>query len=254
MKRILSTLILLCFALVASAHEYRLQFTPQSGARNLVVAGYEFAGDTVVGNCSYSTVSACSGRGCHSKTTYHDNTCAWDLYGNLLSMTPGAPTTRPPLYTTGTKIVYAANDTSTTGLDTRDFGFVSTPSSHYRWLTLNGGYAVIPDAVYSITATLISNGDYALNFAGAKVETRTFGTVTPTPGQAIVSANTCVGAVMPRSKCTVTVSYKPKTIACTFSRHGFAYTGIKLSLVTDAGANTDFTQRFTVTGVPICND
>jgi hypothetical protein len=42
--------------------------------------------------------------------------------------------------------------------------------------------------------------------------------------------------------------------ACTASPYGYAYTGIDLSLVTDAGINTDFTQRFTVTGVPICDD
>ena len=71
----LSTLILLGFAHVASAYEYRLQFTPQSGARGLVVAGYEFNGSTVIGNCSYDTTSPCSGRGCHTVTVHHDNTC-----------------------------------------------------------------------------------------------------------------------------------------------------------------------------------
>ena len=66
MKRaLLSMLILLGFAQVASAYEYHLQFTPQSGARNLVVAGYQFDAnnDDVVGNCSYDTSSPCSGRG-----------------------------------------------------------------------------------------------------------------------------------------------------------------------------------------------
>jgi len=32
------------------------------------------------------------------------------------------------------------------------------------------------------------------------------------------------------------------------------YTGIDLALATDAGTNKDFTQRFTITGVPICDD
>jgi len=254
MKRTLFTLILLCIAQVASAYEYHLQFTPQSGARGLVVAGYKFAGDTAVGNCSYYTVSACSGRGCHGITTYHYNTCTWDLYGNLLNMTPGAPTVPKPLYQTGTEIVYATSGTERTGADTRNFGFVSTPSSHYTWQTPNAGYAVIPDAVHSIMATLISDGDFAVDFTGSRVVPQTFGTITPSPGSAIISADTCVGRVAPGATCTVTVSYNPKTISCTASPYGFAYTGIDLSLFSDAGTSTNFTERFTVTGVPICDD
>ena len=66
---VLSTLIGLGLADVASAYEYRLQFSPQSGARNAVVAGYQFdVSGNVVGNCSYDTYSACSGRGCRSTT------------------------------------------------------------------------------------------------------------------------------------------------------------------------------------------
>ena len=255
MKRILFALILLCMANVASAYEYHLQFTPQAGARGLVVAGYKFVSKTVLGNCSYYTQSACSGRGCHPPPpTYHYSTCTWDLYGNLLSMTPGAPTAPAPLYQTGTEIVYAVSGTSTTGLDTRNFGFVSTPSAHYTWETLNGGYADIPDAVYPIKATLISDGDFVLNVTGARVVARTYGTYTPAPGSAAVSANTCTGGIAPGGTCSVTVSYNPTTISCTYSPYGYAYTGIDLSLVTNAGANTDFTERFTVTGVPICDD
>lgn len=254
MKRTLFTLAFLCIAHATFAYEYHLQFTPQSGARGLVVAGYEFSGDTVVGDCSYYTVSACSGRGCHSVTTYHYNTCTWDPYGNLVSMTPGAPAVQASLYQAGTEIVYATSGSSSTGVDTRGFGFVATPSSHYTWQTLNGGYADIPDSVYAIAATLISDGDYNLNFGTPKVGAQVFGTVTPSPGSATVSANTCVGALAPGATCTVTVSYNPMTISCTGSPYGYAYTGIDLSLVTDAGANTDFTERFTVTGVSICDD
>ncbi|HYL60058.1 MAG TPA: hypothetical protein VEU51_14400 [Candidatus Acidoferrales bacterium] len=254
MKRILFTMIFLCVANVASAYEYHLQFTPQSGARNLSVVGYQFVGNNVLGNCSYSTTSACSGRGCHVITTYHYNTCTWDPYGNLVSMTPGAPTAPAPLYTTGTEIVYAVNGSSTTGKDTRNFGFVATPSSHYTWQTLNGGYAVIPYAPYSVAATLISDGDLDLHFAGARVVAQIFGTITPASGTATVSANTCVGALPPGSTCTATVTYDPTSITCTGSPYGYAYTGIDLTLTTDAGANTDFTQRFTVTGIPICDD
>ncbi len=127
-----------------------------------------------------------------------------------------------PLYQTGTEIVYATSGTIRTGLDARNFGFVPTPSSHYTWQTPNGGYAVIPDAAHSIEATLISDGDYALNFAGAKVVPQIFGTITPSPGSAIVSPNTCVGAVAPGRTCTVTVTYNPTTISCTYSPYGYA--------------------------------
>ena len=254
MKRILFALMFLGIAHVASAYEYHLQFVPQPGARGLVVAGYRFVGDTVVGDCSYVTYSACSGRGCHSVPTYHYNTCTWNLYGTQLSMTSGAPTAPKPLYQIGTEIVYASSGTSTTGVDTRNFGFVSTPSAHYTWQTPNAGYADIPDAAYKIEATLISDGDYALDFTGARVVPQIYGTITPSPGSAIVSANTCVGAVLPGRTCTVTVTYNPTTISCTGSPYGFAYTGIDLSVFSDADIHTDFTQRFTVTGVPICDD
>jgi hypothetical protein len=255
MKRLLFTLILLG-AHVASAYEYKLQFTPRSGARGLVVAGYQFSSNTVVGNCSYYTVSACSGRGCHGTTTYYYSTCSWDLFGNLISLTPvsSAPVAPPPISQTGTETVYAVSGASSTGQDTRGFGFVSTPSSHYSWQTVNGGYAVIPYAAYTITATLISDGDFPLDLDGATVTSSVSGTITPSAGTAVVSATTCGSSVPVGSTCSVTVTYHPGTIKCTSDAYGYAYTKIDLSLVTDAGANTDFTEGFTITGVPSCDD
>src|ERR1700680_1679802 len=255
MKRLLLTLILLG-AHVAYAYEYKLQFTPQSGARGLVVAGYQFNTDTVAGNCSYYTVSAGSGRGSPGATTYHYNTCTWDFFGNLISLTPvsSAPVAPPPISQTGTEIVYAVSGAGSTGHDTRGFGFVSTPSPHYTWQTANGGYAVIPYAVYAITPTLISDGGFSLNFAGTTVASSVSGYYPPSPGTATVSASTCASSVPAGSTCSVTVSYDPTTIKCTGSPYGYAYPRIDLSLVTDAGANIDFTQGFTITGVPICDD
>lgn len=255
MKRLWLTLILLA-AQIGYAYEYKLQFTPQAGARGLIVAGYQFSGNTVVGNCSYHTVSACSGRGCHPTTTYHYNTCSWDQFGNLISLTPvsSAPVAPPPISQTGTEIVYAVNGASSTGQDTRGFGFVSTPSSHYSWQTANGGYAVIPYAVYKIAATLISDGDVPLRLQGATVVASVSGTITPSPGTAFISASTCPGSLPVGAACSVTVTYVPMTIKCTSDAYGYAYTQIDLSLVTDAGANTDFTEGFTITGVPICDD
>jgi hypothetical protein len=255
MKRSSLTLILLA-AHVAYAYEYKLQFTPQGGAYGLTVAGYRFSGNTVVGNCSYYTVSACSGRGCHTTTTWHYNTCSWDQFGNLISLTPvsSAPVAPQPISTTGTEIVYAVSGTSSTGHDTRGFGFVSTPSAHYSWQTVNGGYAVIPYAVYTVTATLISDGDFPLKYAGATVASSISGYITPSPGTATVSGSSCASSVPAGSTCSVTVSYNPTTIKCTGDAYGYAYTKIDLSLITDAGANTDFKEGFTVTGVPMCDE
>jgi hypothetical protein len=131
MIRFALALFMLCIAHGAGAYEYHLQFTPASGGRGLVVAGYRFSGDTVIGDCSYYTASACSGRGCHGVTTYHYNTCTWNLFGKQLGMTSGAPAAPKPLYQAGTEIVYASSGSISTGLDTRNFGFVSTPSSLY---------------------------------------------------------------------------------------------------------------------------
>ena len=254
MKRILFTLIFILTASVASAYEFHLQFSAPSGAQGLTVIGYQFAGNTVVGNCSYYTVSPCSGRGCRRVTTYHYNTCTWDLSGNLLSVAAGAPPAQSPLYTNGTEIVYAVGGSDTTGRDTGGFGFVDSPAAHYSWQTPNGAYYVIPDAPYTVSATLISDGNQALNFGAASVVAQVSGTITPSPGNAFISNNTCTGSLAPGLTCTVTVTYDPTTIACTGSPYGYAYTGIDLSLSTDSGTNTDFTQKYTVTGVPICND
>jgi hypothetical protein len=254
--RSLCLTLLLLGAHAAYGYEYKLQFAPPGGAYGLTVAGYAFSGSTVVGNCSYYTVTVGSGRGAHGTKINHYNTCSWDLFGNLISLTPvsSAPVAPPPLYDRGTEIVYAVDGASNAGHDTRGFGFVSTPSSHYSWQTVNGGYAVIPYALYPITATLISDGDFPLDFDGATVAATASGYYTPTPGTATVSATTCGSSVAAGSTCSVTVNYNPTTIKCTGSPYGYAYTRIDLKLVTDAGANTDFTMGFTITGVPICDD
>jgi hypothetical protein len=240
---------------VAPAYEYHLQFSAGAGARSIMVAGYYYMGSTVGGDCSYYTQGACCGRGCHPPPpVYYYDTCVWDLFGNLLSETPGAPTAPAPLYQIGTEIVYANGFFSTTGKDTRNFGFVATPSAHYSWQTVNGAYTNFPDAPYTIAATLISDGDCSVNFDAATVTPQIYGTYTPASGNASVTGNTCVGSVAPGSTCTVTVTYDPTVITCTGSPYGYAYTGIDLSLIGNAGSTTDFTQRLTVTGVPICND
>jgi hypothetical protein len=125
MKPLCLTLVLLG-AHIAYGYEYKLQFGPPGGSYGLTVAGYAFNGNTVVGNCSYYTATSGSGRGSHGTITYHYNNCSWDLFGNLISLTPvsSAPVAPPPLYDSGTEIVNAVSGSSTTGRDTRNFGFV----------------------------------------------------------------------------------------------------------------------------------
>jgi hypothetical protein len=239
------------------AFEYKLQFTPPDGAYGVVVAGYEFNANTVVGNCSYYTVSPGSGRGSEGTKTYHYNTCSWDLFGSLISLTPvsSAPVAPEPISQTGREIVYAVSGTSSTGQDIGGFGFVNTPSSHYTWQAGNSvGISVIPYANYALTATLVSDGDFPLNFSGATVAASISGTTTPSQGTATIAAQTCQDSVPVGTTCSVTISYDPTTIKCTNSPYGYAYTKIDLSLVTNAGANTNFTQEFTITGVPSCGD
>ena len=138
-------------------------------------------------------------------------------------------------------------------MDTRGLGFVNTPSAHYSW-TGSGGYAVIPDAVTTITATLTSDGDLPLQLTKANVVANASGSSTPSAGTASVSATTCATSVPVGTTCTVTVNYKPTAIRCVGSPYGYAYTNIDLSLVTNTGQRTDFTEGFTVTGVKVCDD
>src|SRR5713226_8754466 len=70
MKQIFHAIgVLSALAVSGFAHEYPLQFTPASGARGLVVAGYQITASTVTGTCSYYTVTSGSGRGGGYHTT-----------------------------------------------------------------------------------------------------------------------------------------------------------------------------------------
>ena len=56
-------------------------------------------------------------------------TCKWDLYGNLLSVTQGAPAIPSPVSTDGTKLIFAINaNGQSTGVDAKNtgHGFVRT--------------------------------------------------------------------------------------------------------------------------------
>jgi len=253
-KRMLLLSIIFLSAQLAHGYEYKLQFTPPSGARGIVVAGYGITNTGVTGVCNYYTSYSTGGRGGHTVTKHYYNVCSWDLYGNLTSLVAGSVSAPPVLSTTGYEVIYAVAGASQTGVDTRGFGFVNTPSAHYSWATPNGGYNVIGDSTFSFSVNLSSDGDLPLTIDAATVQAVISGMVTTTAGTATISGNSC-GTLLPVGySCTVTVTYKPQTIRCTASPYGYAYSNVDLALVTNAGANPGFQEGFTITGVPICDD
>jgi hypothetical protein len=227
-------------AVTGGAYEYPLQFTPGAGYQGLVVAGYDFDGSTVVGNCSYYTVHSGSGRGggYHSTKTYFNQTCTWDSYGKLLSVTPGAPVVPAPQFISDTRTVYAVNANGAyTGSDSAlspHHGFVSTPGSHYSWATPNA-YAVLPQALYSFTATLVSDGDVPLHISSLGASALY--------GEAVVDSTTCIGEIAVGATCVVAVTYDPTQLR---SATGLAYDTLDVSVASDSGQASDFTQSYTI--------
>jgi hypothetical protein len=230
---------------LARAYEYPLQFTPNPGYRGLIVAGYHFSSDTVIGNCSYRTVRSGSGRGggYHTFTTYYNQTCTWDPYGNLLSIAQGAPTVPAPLYVKGTQTVYAVSATgATTGSDSAVHfgGFVNTPGSHYTWLTSNA-YLVLQQQIYRMPISLVSDGDLPLHVAAVAASALL--------AKVTIIANTCHGPIAVGATCTITIAYNPIRLS---SPTGLAYDSLDISLTTDAGEAFDFIQRFTdIVRIPV---
>jgi hypothetical protein len=247
-KRLTSSLALctVLFAAVAAAHEYPLQFTPNAGYRGLVVAGYYFSGDTVVGNCSYYTVHSGSGKGggYHTVTTHYDQTCTWDFTGNLLSVAQGAPAVPAPLYVNGTQTVYAANGTEYAGTDASlPFkGFVNTPGSHYTWLTSNA-YTVLQQQLYTITVSLVSDGDLALNVTAVDASALL--------AKAALVSTTCVGQIAQGATCSITATYDPRKLQ---SATGLAYDTLTIGVTSDAGQASNFVQSYTVVVKRVSDD
>lgn len=245
-KMLISLLAFCCMALpsVAGAYEYKLQFTPNPGYRNLVVAGYEFNGGTVVGNCSYITVHSGSGRGggYRTITTYYNQTCTWDLAGNLLSIAQGAPTVPTPLYTSGTLTVYAEDGSGDyTGFDSTPGigGFVNSPGPHYSWLTSNA-YQVIPQARDTFTVTLSSDGDAPLNVSSVSASV--------TNGKVVVKkSTTCSGEIAAGQTCGITVTYNPTRLC---SPTGLAYNTLTIDVTSDAPVANPFVQSYTIVLTP----
>jgi len=248
MKKLMGSLVfcLAVYAPAAGAYQYALQFSPNAGYRNLVVAGYEFVGTNVVGNCSYTTTSGGSGKGggsSHLATTY-SQTCTWDVHGNLLSVTPGAPVAPHPLYVNENQVIYAVDaHGNTTGTDVRmrERGFVGTPGGHYSWVTRMSEVALHP-GIYSITAVLKSDGDSAVNVSA----------VTPSAlhGVATLQSTTCGAPIQVGADCSIAVLYDVRTLA---AGNKSVLDTFRIDLTSDAEASQDFIQKFLISPVPAKN-
>jgi hypothetical protein len=240
MKRSISAFAfcLLGVAQIALAYEYPLQFKPNAGYRGLIVAGYTFQGGNVVGNCSYYTVSGGSGKGgghAHSKT--YAQTCTWDMHGNLLSMTPGAPAVPAAVATKGSQVIYAIGPNGEyAGTDTHlpERGFVSAPGSHYTWQTPTNG-AVLYQFVYTLTATLKSDGDVPVNITSVQISALNGGTT--------LKKTDCNGEIKVGDKCSVILTYDPTNLT---GNNGLASDTLRIDLTADAGEAHDFIQNLTI--------
>ena len=238
---LITALAIVSATVAAQAFEYPLQFTPNPGYRGLVVAGYAFSNGTVIGNCSYYTVHSGSGRGGGYRQfyTYFNQTCTWDLLGNLLGIAPGEPTPPPPLYTNGTQTVYAEDaNGDVTGADSALLpyaGFVNTLGSHYTWLTSNA-YETLQQQVYTFQLQLQSDGDTPLNVSSVDASALA--------AKVKVTGTTCSGPIAVGATCTITVTYNPKKLR---SPTGLAYDTLTVGVVSDAGQADNFVQSYTIT-------
>lgn len=249
MRRLITAMFLaglglgLGFGGPAGAYEYTLQYTPNSGARGLVVAGYAFSGDSVVGNCSYYTVSSGSGRGggYHSTKTYYNQTCTWSLFGNLLSVVPGSPTAPAPLSTSGGVTVYAENaEGDTTGVDTArgNVGFVNTPSAQYEWVTPSSIQFLSGQKPLNLLLTLTNAGDRPLGITGFD----------PSAGLAKASVRwtTCTKhPIKTGATCNIDILYDTRGISRGDNPYT-AYDTLTVGVVSNSGQAPDFTESIEI--------
>ena len=271
-KTIVLAVLLLGLACTSRAYEYRLQFQ----GRNAHAVGEQINSDgSVSGQASYFTQSC--GRYICGPETWYCVDATWDAQGNLLTsavVSTAVTQNRAPSpcpvngsvqYANGTEQVYAASGSSTTGFDTRGYGYIDTPASHYSWVTesgtqANGGYQFIPfSPPSSFEVALVSDGDFPLNITSTIVSVIPSGSATQGTGTATVTAtgaaNDCLsGPVPPGSTCILTVTFDPGTIRCTASSYGYAYNDLFLALASDAGNLADWKTIFTISGTPGCGD
>jgi hypothetical protein len=140
---------------------------------------------------------------------------------------------RPPtVYAVNSQGVFTGSDS---GLQPFH-GFVFTPGSHFARLTPNP-YTVLSQTVYTVTATLKSDGDMPLSVSAVHASAL--------QGIVTVSGNTCTGQVQVGSTCAVTVTYDPTRLRS--DETGLAYDTLDISVITDAGqARADWVQSYTI--------
>lgn len=231
------TMALTLLASSAYAHEYPLQFTAAAGARGLVVAGYGISNATVTGTCSYYTVSSGSGKGggYHTTTTYFNQTCTWDLTGNLLSVVRGAPATPAVLFVIGTRTAYGTDGSATTGTDSAllpNHGYVDTPSPHYTWGAFT---APTGPAIQTVTLTLTSDGDMPLDVTAV--------TETTSLARSHMTSTTCIGLLSAGSSCSISIYYDPSRLAYPT---GLMYDTLTVTVESNSPQSATFSSHFTI--------
>lgn len=269
----------------SKAYEYHLQFSPPTPTiggtnyRNIVVIGETFnANGTISGVASYAQ-QQCSGRYC-GPLSYHYEIATWDSLGNLLTLTvlTSAPAAQPILSTVGTEQIYALNGPAKIGHDTRGFGFIDYPASHYVWTTdiveyvcglyycldyvtqPNGGYQTVnwtPPTTFLVQLT--SDGDLPLNITGTVDQVTISGCCTVGVGRVTSVTGPCLTAPLPPGQnCQLSVTFDASTITAPTST-GYGYNVLTLELVSDAGASPTnalpgWSTHFTVAGIPLPPD
>ena len=114
-----------------------------------------------------------------------------------------------------------------------------TPGSHYTWLTSNA-YAVIQQALTTITVTLMSDGDLPLTVSTVRASSLR-------GASASVTSTTCGEQIAVGTTCSITVAYDPTRF---FSPTGLAYDTLDIGVLSDAGRVHDFVQSYTIVLTP----
>ena len=164
-------------------------------------------------------------------------TCTWDQHGHLLHVDQGAPPVPQPIATKGSQIIYDVDaDGNYTGTDIKlsHSGFVNSPGSHYTWLTPSNA-AVLQQIVYTLTATLKSDGDMPVTISDVQVSALN--------GVVTLKETNCKGEINVGDKCSITISYDPTSVT---GGNGLASDTLRIDLTSDAGEAHDFIQNFTI--------
>lgn len=174
------------------------------------------------------------GGGGHHTTTYFNNTCHWDLFGNLTGSVSGAPTAPKPISSVNGLTIYARNAKGdTTGVDGAR-GFVNTAHAQYAWVS-PGGYVFLNNQKpVNLTLTVRSVGDFPWSLYRA--------TATANLAMASVKSTTCArSGVRSGVECAIVVTYDPSGIPGGDNPYT-AYDHLSVSLVSNSGQAPVFAE------------